>query len=220
MYRQLGHDRAGIAKFLQVTVRTLHNWESGRASIPFAAFKLLRLHLRLELPGASWDGWHFSRGVLWSPEGHGFNGKDCAWLSLLVRQARMFHVLYEERSQLHRELQAARESLERPRIVSRATAGLIDLAEHGALPEAPDGPASGARSAPRAARPGVRCQVTPHKRITGDTGTVQTSGLPVVVDEVPAHLVDRLAIVPPGGRFRPLLLDDPAVEIDLAGVRS
>ena len=44
MYRSLGLSRAQCAKFLHVTERTLHNWEAGTHPIPFAAFKLLRIH--------------------------------------------------------------------------------------------------------------------------------------------------------------------------------
>jgi len=51
MYRCLGHDRAGAAKFLHVTPRTVFNWETGRLPVPFAPFKLLRLLTRCELLG-------------------------------------------------------------------------------------------------------------------------------------------------------------------------
>jgi hypothetical protein len=39
MYCNLGMDLAGCAKFLQVTERTLHNWESGRHDIPYVTYK-------------------------------------------------------------------------------------------------------------------------------------------------------------------------------------
>nr|WP_315232963.1 VC1465 family Xer recombination activation factor [uncultured Albidiferax sp.] len=92
--------RADVAKYLQVSERTFHNWESGRHVIPFAVYKLLRLLNHMELPGPSWDGWSFHSGKLWSPEGHGFNGKDSSWWSLLVRRAAMFGPLYAENVQL------------------------------------------------------------------------------------------------------------------------
>ena len=87
MYRNLGLSRADCAKFLHVTERTLHNWESGRHDIPFAAYKLLRFISGHELPGASWAGWSISGGKLWTPEGYGLDLKDAAWWSLLVRRA-------------------------------------------------------------------------------------------------------------------------------------
>lgn len=93
MYRNLGLDLAGCAKLLHVTERTLHNWASGKHDIPYATYRLLRLLNHMELPGASWDGWCFHGGRLWSPEGRSFVGTDGSWWSLLVRQASMFGVM-------------------------------------------------------------------------------------------------------------------------------
>lgn len=87
MYRSLGWSRADCAKFLHVTERCLHNWERGRHAIPFAAYKLIRLHLGYELPGRDWDGWSISRGRLCTPEGHELNPLDAKWWHLLCRRA-------------------------------------------------------------------------------------------------------------------------------------
>ena len=95
MYRNLGLDLHGCAKLLHVTERTLHNWESGKHDIPYAAYRLLRLLNRMELPGDSWAGWCFYGGRLWSPEGRSFVGTDSAWWSLLVRRAACFDTLYQ-----------------------------------------------------------------------------------------------------------------------------
>ena len=59
------------------------------------AFKLLRLLRYMELPGKSWNGWHFSRGMLVTPEGRTIAGHEGAWWSLLVGQARGFRALYD-----------------------------------------------------------------------------------------------------------------------------
>ena len=104
MYRNLGMDLPACAKFLHVTQRTLHNWESGKHVIPFAVYKLLRLLNRMELPGPSWAGWSFHTGKLWTPEGHGFSGTDGSWWSLLVRRAAMFDKLYAENIQLRKKV--------------------------------------------------------------------------------------------------------------------
>ena len=100
MYRNLGLDLPGCAQLLHVTERTLHNWQSGKHDIPFAAYKLRRLLNRMDLPGESWAGWRFYGGKLWTPEGRSFVGTDGSWWSLLVRQAAMFGEMY-------RKLQAA-----------------------------------------------------------------------------------------------------------------
>jgi hypothetical protein len=93
MYQSLGMDLAACAKYLHVTERTLHNWLSGKHDIPFAAYKLLRLLNRMDLPGQAWDGWCFSNGKLWSPEGRSFDPVDASWWGLLVRRAHAFEVL-------------------------------------------------------------------------------------------------------------------------------
>ena len=87
MYQNLGMDLPACAKFLHVTERTLRNWESGKHDIPYAAYRLLRLTNRMELPGDSWAGWSFYGGKLISPEGRVFVGTDSAWWSLLIRRA-------------------------------------------------------------------------------------------------------------------------------------
>lgn len=87
LYRNLGWSRADCAKFLHVSERSLHNWESGRHPVPFAALRLLRLYLGYELPGAAWRDWSISRGKLCTPEGHELNPQDAAWWSLLIRRA-------------------------------------------------------------------------------------------------------------------------------------
>ncbi|WP_081770825.1 VC1465 family Xer recombination activation factor [Comamonas aquatica] len=132
MYQSLGMDLAACAKYLHVTERTLHNWLSGKHDIPFAAYKLLRLLNRMDLPGQAWDGWCFRSGKLWSPEGRSFDPVDASWWGLLVRRAHAF------------EYHARRVGLG----ASRTAPGKLAL--HGAGSEAP-GPtaaAVGRREAP------------------------------------------------------------------------
>lgn len=89
MYRSLGMDLPACAKFLHVSTRTVHNWESGKHDIPFATYKLLRLLNRMELPGQSWQGWCFYGNKPISPEGRSFEGKDSSWWGLLLLRARV-----------------------------------------------------------------------------------------------------------------------------------
>lgn len=98
MFSSLGLTVADVAKFLQVSPRTVQLWISGRVRIPFAAFKLLRLQLRYELPGEAWKDWHISAGRLYTPEGHELDPKDFSWWSLLVRRAAMFNELYRKQT--------------------------------------------------------------------------------------------------------------------------
>lgn len=106
MYRSLDMDLVACAQFLQVSERTVHNWQSGRHVIPFAVFKLLRLLNHMDLPGSTWGGWSFVGGRLVSPEGRTFLGTDGSWWGLLVRRAAMFDALYCENVALRAKVAA------------------------------------------------------------------------------------------------------------------
>ena len=93
MLADLGLKPAQAAKMLHVSLRTVHNWISGKHQIPVMAYKLLRMMRYMELPGNSWAGWHFSRGQLVTPEGRTISGADSAWWSQLVRRAHGFSQL-------------------------------------------------------------------------------------------------------------------------------
>ena len=95
MLADLGLKPSQAAKLLHVSLRTVHNWNSGTHQIPVMAYKLLRLLRYMELPGKSWEGWHFSRGMLITPEGRSISGHDSAWWSQLVRRAHCFTELYQ-----------------------------------------------------------------------------------------------------------------------------
>jgi hypothetical protein len=97
-----------VANLLHVTPRTLHNWNSGRYDIPYAAFKLLRVLMRYELPHDDWAGWHFSGGKLWTPEGYSIAPHESSWWSLLVRRAQMFSSMYARCNQLEAQLRDGR----------------------------------------------------------------------------------------------------------------
>lgn len=99
MFSSLGLSVVDAANFLQVSPRTVQLWVSGRVRIPYAAYKLMRLQLRYELPGEAWAGWHLSAGKLYTPENHELNPKDFSWWSLLVRRAAMFDELYRKQAQ-------------------------------------------------------------------------------------------------------------------------
>jgi DNA-binding transcriptional regulator YiaG len=106
MYRSAGLDKPALAKFLHVSERTLHNWESGLHEIPYATYKLVRILTRYEFPDPAWRGWHMHSGKLWSPEGYGFTPSDSSWWSLLCRRAVSFNQLYDQLAELKRASRA------------------------------------------------------------------------------------------------------------------
>jgi hypothetical protein len=87
------------AKALHVTTRTLRYWISGRVAIPYAAYRLVRILGRFELPDPAWAGWIMHSGRLWSPEGHGFVPGDSNWWGRLVSQARLWREQYDREAQ-------------------------------------------------------------------------------------------------------------------------
>lgn len=109
MLCDLGLKPDDAAKMLHVTPRTIRNWISGKALVPYAAYKLVRVFTGAELPMPGWDGWHMHSGKLWTPEGHGFTPADSGWWSNLVRRSHLFHVLYERQLQLDTALNRMRQ---------------------------------------------------------------------------------------------------------------
>lgn len=108
LYASLGFSTDDAAQLLQVSRRTIHNWTSGTVPVPYMAVKLMRLHLRYELPGKAWEGWHLSAGRLYTPEGFELAPHEVSWWSLLVRQARLFRVLLEQSRQKQAEAPSGR----------------------------------------------------------------------------------------------------------------
>lgn len=79
------------AAFLQVTTRTIRNWESGTVRISYPAFRLLRIRGGSGMPFDGWDGWEVGKdGTLWSPARQSFRPKDLEWLGLVFAQAGMY----------------------------------------------------------------------------------------------------------------------------------
>lgn len=85
-----GLTRERAADLLGVTGKTLRNWEAGRTSIPYSAFKLLRILGGYALPGPAWEGFYLRGDTIWSPEGKAFQSYDLAWWGLTVAMARSF----------------------------------------------------------------------------------------------------------------------------------
>lgn len=86
-----------VADLLRVSLRTVQYWEKGQASIPYAAFKLLRILTGYALPGNEWHGWMFHGGRLISPDGKTFTPVDLAMLHWTFEKARMWEQDYHQR---------------------------------------------------------------------------------------------------------------------------
>ena len=103
---ELGLPYPEAAQALHVSLRTVHNWAAGTHPVPYAVTKLLRLLRYMELPGKDWQGWHFTRGHLVTPEGRTIAAHESSWWSLMVLRAQSFGKLYAERQNVAAALKA------------------------------------------------------------------------------------------------------------------
>lgn len=134
MLADLGLTPEQTGKMLHVHPRTVRYWVSGKTTIPYSAYRLLRILTGAELPCHGWDGWHMHSGKLWSPEGFGFLPKESSWWSLLVRQARSFKASYDRETELR--LLMIRAGVE----VDDSRSGQGNAARSGAAATSPTGP--------------------------------------------------------------------------------
>jgi transcriptional regulator with XRE-family HTH domain len=92
--KQLRMTRKETAKALDVTERTVQNWENSGARIPWMAYKLLRLLRGIELPGQAWEGWTVRGDTLYSPDGRAFPGPSLYHLEHTFAMARLWRDMY------------------------------------------------------------------------------------------------------------------------------
>jgi len=92
--KQSGLTRVQAAYELDVTPRTIQNWETGGARIPWMAYRMLRILRGYALPGFAWEGWTLRNHQLFSPTGRSF---DAVWLQNVdhvFAQARLWRQMY------------------------------------------------------------------------------------------------------------------------------
>lgn len=94
-----------VSEMLHVSLNTVKNWEKGRASIPYSAFKLLKVLSGYELPFDEWEGWSINRGKLFSPSGRSFMSHELLYIGNYFAMARFW---IAEREAMHRHQQAIR----------------------------------------------------------------------------------------------------------------
>lgn len=92
--KQAGLTRKEAAQELDVTPRTVQNWETGGARIPWMAYRMLRILRGQALPGVFWEGWTVRGRDLCSPAGRTF---DAVWLlhmEQVFAQAKFWRQMY------------------------------------------------------------------------------------------------------------------------------
>lgn len=92
--RESGLTRKQAAGALDVTPRTIQNWETGGARIPWMAFRMLRILRGYALPGVEWQGWTVRAGDLFSPAGRRFDAASLEYLEGVFSMARLWRQMY------------------------------------------------------------------------------------------------------------------------------
>jgi len=94
-----GMTRNQAAAALDVTRRTIQNWETGGARIPWMAYRMLRILSGSALPGADWEGWTVQGQRLISPNGYWFDAAYLENFQIVYSMARLWR---EEYTRSHR----------------------------------------------------------------------------------------------------------------------
>lgn len=92
-YRLGRLSREAARQLVGVDKRTWQRWEAGKARIPHAAFALLKVVAKGELPGGAgpdWEGFRFIRGLLYTPDGEEISPGDARALAWNRRNGRLY----------------------------------------------------------------------------------------------------------------------------------
>jgi len=73
---------------LDVTHRTLQNWEKGRVRIPYTAYRVLKIKVGYVFDDEYFNDWFVRGDTLWTPEGRGFKPHELRYISNYFWMAR------------------------------------------------------------------------------------------------------------------------------------
>ena len=91
---QAGMTRKEAAAALDVTPRTIQNWETAGARIPWMAYRMLRILRGYALPGVAWEGWTITGDILHAPNGRRFAANELAHIEQVFSMARLWRQMY------------------------------------------------------------------------------------------------------------------------------
>jgi transcriptional regulator with XRE-family HTH domain len=100
MRRRAGLAIPAAASLLDVTERTIRNWEQGITKIPYTAYRLLKIVNGYVFACPAWDGWFVRGDTLYSPSQRGFKPHELTYLSNYLWMARQW---LSEREQHHND---------------------------------------------------------------------------------------------------------------------
>lgn len=82
-------------------MRTIQNWETGGARIPWMAFRMLRILIGYALPGTAWEGWTVHGDRLIAPNGRWYEANTLVQIEHIFGMARLWHRDYKARNLKH-----------------------------------------------------------------------------------------------------------------------
>lgn len=97
--RQAGLTRREAAAALDVTPRTVQNWETGGARIPWMAHRMLRILRGFALPGKDWEGWTIDGDTLIAPNGRHFTANELQHIEQVFATSRLWQKIFAEKCQ-------------------------------------------------------------------------------------------------------------------------
>lgn len=89
--------RKQAADALNVSGRTIQNWENGGARIPWMAYRMLRILGGSALPGKAWEGWTVCGDMLYAPNGRRFDANMLEQIEQVFAMARLWRQDYARR---------------------------------------------------------------------------------------------------------------------------
>jgi DNA-binding XRE family transcriptional regulator len=90
--------RKQTADLLDVTVRTIQNWETAGARIPWIAYRMLRILTGYAMPGKAWEGWTLHRDRLIAPNGRWYDANSLEQIEQVFGMARLWRQDYIKRN--------------------------------------------------------------------------------------------------------------------------
>lgn len=96
--RQAGLTRLQAAEALDVTGRTIQNWETGGARIPWMAHRMLRILRGYALPGKAWEGWTVQGDTLIASNGRHFTAGELQHIEQVFAMSRLWRQDYTARN--------------------------------------------------------------------------------------------------------------------------
>lgn len=99
MRRRADMTRKQVADVLDVTTRTIQNWETGGARIPWMAYRMLRILTGYAMPGKAWEGWTIHGDRLIAPNGRWYEANTLEQIEQVFGMARLWRQDYTRRQQ-------------------------------------------------------------------------------------------------------------------------